>query len=252
MFLPLEGTVSDLSHPPRPQPSPPLSAQVSSNGRDSCRTFLRIDGATRGGKTRRRPWVPSRPRGGEQEGHGQPLPQGPSWQRGRRAGAHTHGPKQRLCARRGVGHAKEVWAGGNCLEASPRAGLRGTTWDARGPPPCSFLVLSHRLPHLKSQRTDPLGAPHPGQILPKPWWVAPGRGAEGGGVWTRVPPPTPGQKQGPGLGRGGVGSLGSSQISVRASAGTRPRFLPLLTRMKPSASLLLPTPTQIWFSLRLM
>lgn len=42
-----------------------------------------------------------------------------------------------------------------------------------------------------------------------------------------------------------LGSLGSSQISVRASAGTRPRFLPLLTRMKPSASLLLATPTQI-------
>lgn len=42
-----------------------------------------------------------------------------------------------------------------------------------------------------------------------------------------------------------LGALGSSQISVRASAGTRPRFLPLLTRMKPSASLVLPTPTQI-------
>ena len=42
-----------------------------------------------------------------------------------------------------------------------------------------------------------------------------------------------------------LGSLGNAQISVRASAGTRPRFLPLLTRMKPSASLLLPTPTQI-------
>jgi hypothetical protein len=42
-----------------------------------------------------------------------------------------------------------------------------------------------------------------------------------------------------------LGSLGSHQTSVRALAGTKPRFLPLLTRMKPSASLLLPTPTQI-------
>lgn len=42
-----------------------------------------------------------------------------------------------------------------------------------------------------------------------------------------------------------LASLGSAQISVRASAGTRPRFLPLLTRMKPSTSLLRPTPTQI-------
>lgn len=42
-----------------------------------------------------------------------------------------------------------------------------------------------------------------------------------------------------------LGSLGSTQISVSTSAGTRPRFLPLLTRMNPSVSLLLPTPTQI-------
>lgn len=31
---------------PRPQPSPPLSTQVSSNGRENRRTFLRIDGVT--------------------------------------------------------------------------------------------------------------------------------------------------------------------------------------------------------------
>lgn len=42
----LEGTVSAVPHPPQPPASPPLSAQSSSSGRGSCRTFLRIDGVT--------------------------------------------------------------------------------------------------------------------------------------------------------------------------------------------------------------
>lgn len=43
----------------------------------------------------------------------------------------------------------------------------------------------------------------------------------------------------------GFSQMGFCQISAKESAGTKPRFLPLLTRMKPSLSLLLLTPTQI-------
>lgn len=87
--------------------------------------------------------------------------------------------------------------------------------------------------------------PSSGQRPPKPWPVAAGGEAAGGRVW-QMPAALPGPEAGARHRQGWqLGSLGSSQISVRASAGTRPRFLPLLTRMKPSASLLLPTPTQI-------
>lgn len=122
----------------------------------------------------------------------------------------------------------------------------------------TYLELPHSLPlsppsscpsprgatpsgHLGTQEIKPSSV----QKAPKCRGVAPRREAGGRRVWADAcSPPGPEARARHGQGWH-LASLGSSQISVRASAGTKPRFLPLLTRMKPSASLLLPAPTQI-------
>lgn len=106
----LEGTVSICT-----------SAETSSNGRDSCRTFLRSEGVTETWRPRGGlgalpwHWVTSQ-LGWRAEGCRKP-PQGPTCK-----GAGVHRPKQRL-RRQGVRHAEAMWAGGES-GVPPRARLR--------------------------------------------------------------------------------------------------------------------------------
>lgn len=131
--------------------------------------------------------------------------------------------------------------------------LGSGVWAVAGPT-WSFPVPSHVPSSLtpKSRGASPSGylgtpkiKPSSVQKAPKSWGVTPRRGGGRKSVGRCLflfPGPEARARHGQGW---QLGSLGNAQISVRASAGTRPRFLPLLTRMKPSASLLLPTPTQI-------
>lgn len=233
MTVLLKGTVSDSPHIlPRPQPSPPLSAQVSSNGRDSRRTFLRIDGVTEA----------VRPGGG--------LRTLPTQGRGLRdwkaltstgaAWSHTQTQAEALWGGGGVRHAKLVWAPGEgSLEEaagkSPQecpAGL-DSVWQldwgclGMGGPPWSFPIPSHFLllphPQVPEERVfqDTLGlkklnilsaeASQPMVNGPKER----GRGRKSVG---RCLLPSRDQKQGPGIGRGDIWVL---LAPLRSRSGRR-------------------------------
>lgn len=176
---------------------------------------------------------------------------------------HARRPKQGLCGARGTVSGMQRWCGcGKALWTKqqdsspgmpPSPGLH-SAWQldvrAWAGPTWSF---PHSLPlSPPSSSPSPRGATPSGQLgtqeikpssvqkAPKSRGVAPRKEAEGRCLF-----PSRARSKGQAWAGWHLGSLGSSQISVRASAGTKPRFLPLLTRMKPSASLLLPTPTQI-------
>lgn len=140
------------------------------------------------------------------------------------------------------------------LSTASGLGVPGHRVVLPGAPPSPHPLLPHPQDpeeHIFLTPWDREMEPSSVQEPRKPWrWPLGERRREG--ARGQKPAPLPGPEARARHRQGWhLGSPGSAQISVRASAGTRPRFLPLLTRMKPSASLLLPTPTQIWFSLRL-
>lgn len=174
MTVLLEGQSLICHSFPRPQPSPPLSTQVSSNGRDNRRTFLRIDGVTevvRPGSSCS-PEFPPYPELGLRD-PGRHLPKAPL-PKGQLQG-HTHKDPSRGSVRRGELSGRQRCCGlgkvsGRGSREAPqelplRAGLSmatgfGSAW-APGGPTWSFPIPSHflLLPTSKSQSSSLLRAP---------------------------------------------------------------------------------------------